>query len=378
MADQSQLQMIASSVPNWNRWREQHADVDIELRGADFRRRRLHDIDLSDADLRGALFDHADLTQARLEHAKLDGCDLGNSRLYQTIATDCSFSCTSFRYAYLVRADFTGSVFHECDFTGANLSGARLYGCKFENCIMVGTQLCAIFGQNRFNDVDLSKANDLYVSHHESPSYLDVATLRRSQGQLPEGFLKGCGFSDVEICIAKLWNPYLPQDELITLTYEIAELRSHQPIQIHPVFLSYSHSDSEFVDKLAEHLDRKGIRCWRDVRNLTSGRLESQIDRAIRLNPTFILILSSSSTQSDWVQWEVTRARSLQRELKRDVLCPIALDDTWLTCEWPGPLRQQIMNFNVLDFNKWQDPGAFKEKFDSLTAGLSLYYSARR
>ena len=91
------------------------------------------------------------------------------------------------------------------------------------------------------------------------------------------------------------------------------------------------------------YLNQQGIRFWRDIHHATSGRLERQIDRAIRLNPTVLLVLSKHSVESDWVQHEARLARKLEIETKRDVLCPVALDDSWKNYHWPERLREQIM-----------------------------------
>jgi hypothetical protein len=52
---------------------------------------------------------------------------------------------------------------------------------------------------------------------------------------------------------------------------------------------------------LEAQLTAERIRYWRDVHNLVAGCMDSQIDRAIGLNPTVILILSKNSIDSDWV-----------------------------------------------------------------------------
>ena len=88
---------------------------------------------------------------------------------------------------------------------------------------------------------------------------------------------------------------------------------------------------------------------------MKAGKVEKQIDRAIRLNPTLLLVLSEHSVESDWVRWEVEQARRLEKETGQDILCPVALDASWKTCKWPGPLRSQIEDYNVLDFSEWRD-----------------------
>jgi hypothetical protein len=103
-------------------------------------------------------------------------------------------------------------------------------------------------------------------------------------------------------------------------------------------------------------------------------RLETQIEQAIRHNPTVLVILSKNSTQSDWVEHEVRTARELEKELKRDVLCPVALDDSWKSSPWPERVMEQIMEYNILDFSKWQDEQVFGQMFVKLLDGLQLFY----
>jgi hypothetical protein len=122
------------------------------------------------------------------------------------------------------------------------------------------------------------------------------------------------------------------------------------------------------------YLNKKGIRFWRDIHHSTAGRLEKQVDRAMRLNPTVLLILSTNSVKSDWVEHEVRLARKLEIETKRDVLCPVALDDEWKSCQWPERIKEQIMEYNILDFAKWSDDSFFERMFTKLIEGLDLFY----
>ena len=199
-----------------------------------------------------------------------------------------------------------------------------------------------------------------------------------SHGALPEGFLRGCGLSDWEIEASKLYRTDLTNEEIGDSLYRIHDLRAHQAIQISPLFISYSHADAPFVDRLESYLVNSGIRFWRDVHHATAGRLEKQIDRAIRLNPTVLLILSKRSVQSDWVEHEVRLARKLAKETRRDVLCPVALDKTWKDCDWPERLREQLMEYNILDFSEWRDNREFTQMYRRLIDGLKLYYVTKQ
>ena len=129
------------------------------------------------------------------------------------------------------------------------------------------------------------------------------------------------------------------------------------------------------MEVLEGELDAKGIRYWRDQHDMVAGRLERQIDRAITLNPTVLLVLSSNSVSSDWVEWEASKARELERRLGHDVLCPIALDDAWRSCDWPGPLRRQIEDYHILDFSQWADRATLQQQVAKLIDGLKLFYN---
>ena len=99
-----------------------------------------------------------------------------------------------------------------------------------------------------------------------------------------------------------------------------------------------------------------------------------QIDRGIRQNPTVLLVLSKHSLSSDWVEHEVRTARELEKEIRRDVLCPVTLDDGWKSSPWPKRVMEQIMEYNILDFSAWQNDSKFENMFRKLIDGLELFY----
>ena len=221
---------------------------------------------------------------------------------------------------------------------------------------------------------NLIKVLGLENIKHQSPSAISLDTIQISKGELPEVFLRGCGLSDWEIESAKLYIPGLSNQEINNVIYKIFDLRANQSIQISPLFISYSHADTLFVEKLEPFLTKIGIRFWRDVHDATAGRLETQIDHAMRQNPTVILILSENSTRSDWVEHEARLARDLEKEIGRDVLCPIALDDSWKSAKWPARLMEQIKEYNILDYSKWNDDKAFEQVFNKMISGLDMFY----
>lgn len=362
MANQEQLAILKQGVDVWNKWRE-----DIENLGEtiEFRETNLYQINLNRVNLGGAHLIRADFREAYLIGANFNAAYLREADLK---GVDLS-------HAYLIGADLRGVDFRGANLLGANLTHADLGGANLGGANLSQTDLGKAYtGSVVFGDTDLSETIGLDEIVHEYPSTIGINTLQRSKGKIPVKFLRGCGLSDLDIEYAKLYNPDLGNQEINDILYKIYDLRARQAIQVSPLFISYSHADATFVGRLEDALNDKGIRFWRDIHHATSGRLERQIEQAILHNPTVLLVLSANAVESDWVQYEVRKARGLEKELGRDVLCPVALDDRWKDCGWPERVMEQVLEYNVLDFSKWQDDGVFRQMFDRLLDGLQLFY----
>lgn len=146
------------------------------------------------------------------------------------------------------------------------------------------------------------------------------------------------------------------------------------PDQITPLFISYSREDSGFVDKIGEALEQRGINYWRDTKDMKAGNLEKQLDQALKDHPILLLVFSKDSVNSDWVEIEAVKARELEKRSGRDVFCPVALDNSWQTANWPAMLTYQIKKYYILDFSRWQDETEFQQQFGKLVDGLDLFY----
>jgi uncharacterized protein YjbI with pentapeptide repeats len=310
---------------------------------------------------------HANLSGTNLSHADFGRVDLSHADLSSSSLNNAYFRFADFHHANLSNADLRHADFMLTNLTYTNFTGANLTGTNFVKAKLFGTI---------FVNVKLSEIKGLETVFHQGPSEISLTTLYLCQGKLPEVFLRGCGLKDWEIESAKLYELDLRNSEINDTIYKIYDVRAHQAIQINSLFISYSHTDSLFVDEIEKHLDEKGIRFWRDVHDATAGRLENQIERAIRLNPIVLVVLSADSVKSDWVQHEVRLARRQEINTNRDVLCPIALDDRWKSCHWPDRLREQIMEYNILDFSNWNNKDEFRQMFGRLLEGLDVFYKS--
>lgn len=430
MANAEQLSILKQGVEAWNEWRAKniytYTDLnEVDLNGADLRRvdlriahlRRaslfradlrganLSGADLSDADLWEANLSEANLTRANLNGASLSSAfvreanlsqanllaaNLRNANLSNANLTDANLmvanlggadlSGTNLSKANLTKARLSGISLQRADLSGARLTRTNLTKSNLMEARFIGVELIetnvseARLGTTVFADSDLSRMTGLEEIDHRGPSHISMDTLIRSAGKIPEVFLRGCGLSDADIEYARLPNPQLSLDEIEKLLGKIHDLRAVQALQISPLFVSYSRSNSQFVDKLGTKLAGKGIRFWRNVHEMKTGRMEKRVDGTVGQNATLLLILSKDSLSSDWLEHEVRIARAVEKEIGRAVLCPIALDDSWKKGSWPKRGEDESLESDILDFSTWQDDLKFEDLFLKLIDGLKLSY----
>jgi uncharacterized protein YjbI with pentapeptide repeats len=390
MANQEQLSILKQGVEIWNKWRSENKETKIDLSGADLSGFDLQNAFLLGANLNGASFHKArlfvanlcdtDLSDVDLSHAFLKGAKLLDANLVNANLNDADLQAANFSRADLRTVTLRNANLTETDLTnvtlyGADLRKALLYKTEFNLTNVDQTDFTnCLLGAAVFARIDLSLVIGLEMIKHHTVSTLGTDTLLFSKGKIPEAFLRGCGLSDWEIESAKLYNPDLSNEEINKVLYRMYDIRATQALQISPLFISYSHADSEFVDRIEKSLNSRGIRFWRDIHHATAGKLEKQIDRAIRHNPTVLVILSENSVESDWVEHEGNLARKLEKETKRDVLCPIALDNSLENSPWSEITMEQVKKYNILDFSEWEDDEQFEKMFVRLIDGLNLFY----
>lgn len=337
MANQEQLEILKQGVEEWNEWRKLNPHVALNLSGANLRGAFLHEANLSDTDLTEADLSEANLNSADLSNAQLNFANLRGASLFYANLHGANFNKANLRWARLNSSNLTGASLYDAD-----LSKAHLDGADFTH---------ATVGLTTFANNDLSVVRGLEDVYHRAASFISIDTLYKSQGRIPEVFLRGAGVPDSFLI-------YIP-----TLT------GSERPVQFYSCFISYSTKDELFARRLHSDLQSVGIRCWFAPQDMKIGdKLGSSINEAIRFHDKLILILSEHAIGSKWVELEVENALKKELEQNRLVLFPIRLDDTVFqaSASWAVELRAR----HIEDFHEWKEPTKYQRSIARIVRDL--------
>jgi hypothetical protein len=209
-------------------------------------------------------------------------------------------------------------------------------------------------------DVDLSTALNLETVWHMGPSTIGIDTLFRSRGLIPEIFLRGCGVPEKFI-------------------HKIPELiREGDENGNHSCFISYSSKDEGFARKLHGRLVADGVRVWFAPHDMKGGRtVHDQIRQAIRNFDKTMLVISTSSMESNWVVTEIRNALDAEnlpfiRKLFPIRLVPMEQVQAWkcFDSDLGMDLAIRIREYHIPDFSKWRNKAAFEKSYDHLLKAL--------
>jgi hypothetical protein len=360
MANPEHLEMLEQGVVAWNQWRVDNVDIRPDLRfarlsGKQFVKANLDNVNLSGADLtnanlrsagfkgsclRGASFGYANLSNTNLVGADLAYARLSDANLSYAFPSRANLSGADLSYAHLIGAD----LFH------STLDKANLVGADFSDAHFVNADLSEVkVGWTTFGNNDLRSVKGLDSIDHIGPSTIGVDTIYRSQGNIPEAFLRGCGVPEDFITYAR---------SLVT-----------KPIQFYSCFISYSSTDRGLAERLHSDLQAKGVRVWFAPHDMKIGaRLRPTIDESIRVYDKLLLVLSEASVSSRWVEQEVETALA-KEEAGREVLFPVRLDDAVMNIQtgWPALVKRTR---HVGDFTRWKEHDSYQKAFGRLLRDL--------
>jgi hypothetical protein len=148
-------------------------------------------------------------------------------------------------------------------------------------------------------------------------------------------------------------------------------------IPFYSCFISSATQDREFVDRLFEDLQNKGVRCWAAFRDLKTGdRFRDTIEQQIRSRDKVVVALSSASIASPWVEYEVEAALEEEQtsQERRTVLVPVTIDHAVEETNraWVRMIKRTR---HIGDFTHWADDGAYRKALAQLLRALTIVES---
>lgn len=384
--------MLKAGADVWNDWRSRNPGpikmgyVSIEPRGIYLSAAMLEGVNLRganfrDVDLRGALLNGIDLRGAELSHADLhevdlSGADLRKANLYGANAEFANLEHADLREANFQRATIHYSLLGNAKLDGANLygadlRGASLYGVTFHNAGLYETDFdsahlensdfaYAGLGRTRFTNTDLSRTMGLEKAIHHGPSSVGVDTIYKSQGKIPESFLRDCGVPDSFI------------------TQMSSLVGAEEGIQFYSCFISYSSKDEEFARRLQGRMRDAHLRVWFAPEDIQAGKkLHEQIETAIRVYDKLLVVLSKESLQSEWVMSELRKGFKAEKLSGKRKLFPVRLADFDTIRAWEcfdadsgKDLAVELREYFIPDFSNWKDHDQFEAAFSRLLKDL--------
>ncbi len=376
MAIPHHLEVLKQGVAAWNKWRADNVDTEPDLAGSNLSKMDLKDANLSETDLRwadlawadlgGANLNRADLRRANLSRTIFNMANLSEANLSETYLSGADLSEADLKRAFFIRSDLASADLSNADcqradfrwaylikarFNGANLSGANLIEANLTKAELKQSNFREAFiAWSCFGDIDLSETSGLNAVKHFGPSTIGIDTIYRSKGIIPEKFLRGAGVPEHFIS----YTGYL----------------NDKAFKYNSCFISFSGNDRHFVEKIAEDLQREGIRCWYAPEEMKMGdAIRQHVNQLIRVQDKLLVVLSAFSVESDWIQREVAAAIEEERNRHRAVLFPVRLDNGRMDAEkvWLDDLQR---THQIYDFTAWRNWEDYYSQFNRLAEDL--------
>lgn len=346
MANEEHLKILKQGAQVWNRWREDNPEIKPDLSEARLKRLYLEGVNLS----------FSDLSKAFIHGCVFASADFKEVRMVQTLFNKVILIEANIELTFIVSTNFNNSFLER-----ANLAHIQLIGSRFYDTELKGADFSdSLMAVNTFSNIDLSLAKGLESITHFKPSSIDIDTLYKSAGKIPEEFLRGCG---------------VPDD---FITFIPSHFSLQQAIQFYSCFISYSTKDVEFARRLYSRMRDEHLRVWFAPEDIKGGRkLYDQIEQAIQLHDRLLIILSEESMQSEWVLSEIRRARKVEIEQKRRKLFPIRLVDFEAIKNWERfdadsgmDIAAEVRSYFIPDFSDWKNHDSFEKGFARLLRDL--------
>lgn len=116
-----------------------------------------------------------------------------------------------------------------------------------------------------------------------------------------------------------------------------------------PIFISYSHDDAAFVDRLAVDLVKNRSSVWIDRWELNVGdSIVQRVQDALLTSSAILVVLSKASVESEWCKKELSAGLVRELDERRVLLLPLLIEE----CEIPLLLRDKLFADFRTDYDK--------------------------
>jgi TIR domain len=103
------------------------------------------------------------------------------------------------------------------------------------------------------------------------------------------------------------------------------------------VFISYSRSERDYVEQLAQYLTERSITVWYDYEVETGEPFSQRIQTAIDESVAFIVVVTAAAVESSWVRRELSRA------VRKGIpLCPLMRQACDIPIELDGVQSEDV------------------------------------
>ena len=133
MANEKQLNLLKGSIEDWNNWRSENPNEEIDLKSADLFQANLSGADLHNADLR-----RMNLREVNLSSANLKGAQLYRANMNGVNLTNADLSDANLYRVYLGRADLSGADLRNANLQMSLLSQTKIEGASFHKALVHG------------------------------------------------------------------------------------------------------------------------------------------------------------------------------------------------------------------------------------------------
>lgn len=143
MAEKEHIEIVKREKNEWNNWRRNNSDTNLNLKGADLQGENFTGRDLSGSDLQLAKLGRTDLRLANLSGAKLREATLTNANLEGANLSRVDLTKANFHRANLRRVNLENAICFKVDFKNTDLSKANFSSANLKESNLSAAQALA-------------------------------------------------------------------------------------------------------------------------------------------------------------------------------------------------------------------------------------------